>query len=271
MARKALRTSCEAGTTVPPDFMTIGGCRLEYAWYGDAGAKGPALVFLHEGLGSVGLWRDAPETLARLTGRRAFAYSRAGYGRSDPAPLPRPATYHEPEAFDVLPAVLDAAGIRAAILIGHSDGGTIALLAAGRDTRIKGVVTMAAHVFNEEVTLQGIRDARRAWDETGLRDKLARYHGANVDIAFHGWNDTWQRPDFRDWNVERHLSAVTSPVLVVQGLDDQYGTEAQVDAIAAGVSGRAETLLIPGCGHAPHQEAPRTLFPEIARFVAGLA
>lgn len=251
-------------------FLTIGGRRLECAWYGDAAAPGAVLVFLHEGLGCVDLWRDVPESLARLTGRRAFAYSRAGYGRSDPCPLPRPADYHEPEAFDVLPAVLDATGISEAVLIGHSDGGTIALLAAGRDARIRGVVTMAAHVFNEEETLKGIREARRAWDTTSLRQKLARYHGANVDAAFHGWNDTWQRPDFRHWNVEPHLPAVTCPVLAVQGADDQYGTEAQVAAIAAGVTGAAETLLIPGCGHAPHQEAPHTLFPAIARFVAGL-
>lgn len=256
---------------MPCAFLTIDGRRLEYAWYGDAAAPGPVLVFLHEGLGCVELWRDVPAALARLTERRAFAYSRAGYGRSDPCPLPRPADYHEPEAFDVLPAVLDATGISEAVLIGHSDGGTIALLAAGRDARIRGIVTMAAHVFNEEETLRGIREARRAWDTTNLREKLARYHGANVDAAFHGWNDTWQRPDFRHWNVESHLAAVTCPVLAVQGADDQYGTEAQVAAIAAGVSGPAETLMIPGCGHAPHQEAPDALFPATVRFVAGLA
>ena len=256
--------------TDQPAYLSAQGRRLEVAWFGDAAAPGPVLVFLHEGLGCVALWRDVPERLAGLTGRRAFAYSRAGYGRSDPCTLPRPATYHAAEALTVLPAVLDSAGIAEAVLIGHSDGGTIALMAAGRDARIKGVVTMAAHVFNEAVTLDGIRTARAAWETTDLREKLRRYHGANVDLAFHGWNDTWQRPDFKDWNVEGCLARITCPVLVVQGADDHYGTEAQVAAIAYGVSGPAETLTIPGCGHAPQQEAPDVLFPAIARFVAGL-
>lgn len=256
--------------TDDPAFLTAQGRRLEYAWYGDAAADGPVLVLLHEGLGCVSLWRDVPERLAAMTGRRAFAYSRAGYGRSDPCDLPRPTTYHAPEALSVLPEVLDRAGITEAVLIGHSDGGTIALMAAGRDARVRGVVTMAAHVFNEDVTLAGIRAARLAWDGTDLRDKLRRHHGDNVDLAFHGWNDTWQRPDFKDWNVERCLARVTCPVLVVQGADDQYGTGAQVEAIAQGVAGPAETLVIPGCGHAPHQESPDILLPAVARFVAAI-
>tara|TARA_R110000772_G_scaffold49123_4_gene112520 strand:- start:76333 stop:77112 length:780 start_codon:yes stop_codon:yes gene_type:complete len=255
-----------------PEFISACGHRLEYAWWSGPPAPGStALVFLHEGLGCVDMWRDVPEILANMTGLPAFAYSRAGYGRSDGITLPRKADYHAPEAYDVLPAVLDAAGIGAAVLIGHSDGGTIALMAAGRDPRIRGVVTMAAHVFNEDVTIRGIQDARVAWQETDLRERLRRYHGDNVDGAFFGWNDTWLAEDFRAWNVESCLPTVTCPVLVVQGADDQYGTEAQVSAIADGVSGPAKRLLITGCGHSPHLEVPDALFLEIARFIASLA
>tara|TARA_Y100000813_G_scaffold186770_1_gene159618 strand:+ start:524 stop:1327 length:804 start_codon:yes stop_codon:yes gene_type:complete len=256
-------------------YLRAGDHRLECAWYGEPAPEippgRPVLVFLHEGLGCIEMWRGVPDELSRLTGLPAFAYSRTGYGRSDGCPWPRPLDYHATEAFDVLPSVLDAAGIAQAVLIGHSDGGTIALQAAGRDPRIVGVVTMAAHVFNEDVTIQGIREARRAWESTDLRAKLQRYHGGNVDAAFHGWNDTWLTEAFRDWNVEADLAPVTCPVLVVQGADDQYGTEAQVQAIAVGVSGPARALILPDCGHGPHLEAPQVLFPEIAAFVANLS
>jgi len=248
------------------------GRRLEYAWWGGPPASGgTALVFLHEGLGCVDMWRGVPEILADMTGLPAFAYSRAGYGRSQGISLPRKADYHAPEAYEVLPAVLDAAGIGKAVLIGHSDGGTIALMAAGRDPRIRGVVTMAAHVFNEAVTVRGIREARKAWQETALRDRLRRYHGDNVDAAFFGWNDTWLTEEFRTWNVEACLADVTCPVLVVQGADDQYGTAAQVRAIAAGVAGPARELILADCGHGPHLEAPDALFPVLNDFIAGLA
>lgn len=217
------------------------------------------------------MWRRVPETLSAATGLPAFAYSRAGYGRSEGAALPRPTDYHAPEAYEVLPAVLDAAGIDAAVLIGHSDGGTIALMAAGRDPRVRGVVTMAAHVFNEDVTINGILEARKAWRETDLRDRLRRYHGDNVDTAFFGWNDTWLTEAFRLWNVEDCLPAVTCPVLIVQGADDRYGTAAQVRAIASQVSGPAQELILPDCGHSPHLEAPDGLFPAVNHFVAGLS
>ncbi len=253
-------------------YLDAAGRRLEFAWWGGPPApEGTALVFLHEGLGCVDMWRGVPEILADMTGLPAFAYSRAGYGRSERITLPRAADYHAPEAYEVLPAVLDAAGIGAAVLIGHSDGGTIALLAAGRDARIKGVVTMAAHVFNEDVTVQGILEARAAWQNTDLRDRLRRYHGDNVDGAFFGWNDTWLSEEFRGWNVEACLPAVTCPVLAVQGADDQYGTAAQVHAIASRVSGPARDLILPECGHSPHLEAPDILLPEAARFIANLA
>ncbi|PIW26731.1 MAG: alpha/beta hydrolase [Rhodospirillales bacterium CG15_BIG_FIL_POST_REV_8_21_14_020_66_15] len=253
-------------------YIDAAGRRLECAWWcGPPAPDAAVLVFLHEGLGCVDMWRGVPQSLAQSTGMPAFAYSRAGYGRSQEIALPRGVDYHAPEAYEVLPAVLDAAGIAKAVLVGHSDGGTIALMAAGRDARIKGVVTMAAHVFNEDVTIQGILEARKAWDETDLRDRLRRHHGGNVDTAFFGWNDTWLTPEFRAWNVEDCLPAVTCPVLVVQGADDRYGTAAQVRAIASQVSGPARELILPGCGHSPHLEAPDALFAAVNEFVAGLS
>ncbi len=256
--------------TAPPQFVDVDGRRLEFAWAGAADAEGPVLVFLHKALGCVGMWREVPAVLARMTGRRAIAYSRAGYGRSDPVALPRPLDFHDIEAYDVLPRLLDALGIETAVLIGHSDGATIALLTAARDRRIRGVVSMAAHVFNERITRAGAQLALGAWKTTDLRAKLERYHGAQVDDAFFGWNDVWLDPAFHDWNIEDRLIDIHCPVLIVQGTRDQYGTAAQVEAIAAGVSGPAQIMMIDGCGHAPHQDAPALLFPRIVDFVAGL-
>jgi pimeloyl-ACP methyl ester carboxylesterase len=216
------------------------------------------LVFLHEGLGCVELWRSFPERLADATGRAAFVYSRAGYGQSGPASLPRSPAYMHDEALAVLPGVLDDADIERPVLIGHSDGASIALVhaaAAGRP--VSGLVLMAPHVFVEERTLAGIRDARRSYLEGDLRARLARYH-ADVDNAFWGWNDVWLSDQFRDWNIERYLGAVTAPSLVIQGDDDPYGTLAQLDSIAAGSGGPVETRVFAGCGHAPHLEWPDT-------------
>lgn len=245
---------------------------LEYSWTGPAPEEAATLVFLHEGLGCAGLWKDVPALLAARLGLGAVAYSRAGYGGSSPITLPRSADYLRPEATEVLPAVLTALGIRRAVLIGHSDGGSIALLAAGLldDARIAGIVTEAAHVFVEEITLAGIRDARRAWETTDLRDRLARWHGANVDTAFHGWNDTWQTDAYRNWTMEDALPGVRVPALVIQGVDDQYGTEAQVDAICAGVRGPVRKMMVADCGHVPHFEQKQTVLDAMAAFVAEL-
>ncbi len=225
-------------------------------------------MLLHEGLGCVRLWRGFPDALACRTGLDAFLYSRSGYGRSSPAPAPLPLDYHRVEAIEVLPRVLTAAGVNRPILIGHSDGGTIALIYAGAAVSpALAIVTMAAHVFNEETTLQGIAEAREAFAGTDLRARLSVYHGDNVDGAFRGWCDAWLSPPFRAWNVEGYLPAVVCPVLVVQGENDHYGTVAQVRAIAGGVSGPAETLMIPECGHAPHLEQPEIACAAIAAFL----
>lgn len=227
------------------------------------------LVFLHEGLGCVQLWRGFPGAVCRRTGLGAFLYSRAGYGRSSPARLPLPVDYHRIEALEVLPRVLAAAGIDHPVFIGHSDGGTIALIYAGSRAvpRPLAVITMAAHVFNEDVTLRGIEQARAAFMGTDLRTRLSVYHGDNVDGAFWGWCNAWLSDAFRAWNVEDVLPAVTCPVLVIQGEDDHYGTRAQVEAIAGQVAGPAEPVILPGCGHTPHLEQPEPTCAAIASFL----
>ncbi len=255
-----------------PRLLTVSGVRLEYRRiFQDWQRPGsPALVLLHEGLGCIGLWKDFPEQLARATGLGVFLWSRAGFGRSDPIALPRPLDYLEQETPTVA-EVLEAAGIERSILVGHSDGGTIALLHAanGRADGTLAVVTMAAHVFVEDVTIESIRETKRAWEQEGLRDRLARWHGANVDGAFHGWCDVWLDPAFRDWNIERRLPAVRVPVLAMQGADDQYGTPAQIEAIARQVSGPSEALLLPGAGHSPHLDQPDAVIAAISRFLRG--
>lgn len=254
-------------------FLRAGGRRLEYAWHGPPPEQAPTLVFLHEGLGCVSLWRDFPARLAEATGCGALVYSRAGYGRSDPAPLPRPVGFMHDEALRVLPEVLDAAGVRDAVLVGHSDGASIALVHAGsgRAGRVRALALEAPHVFVEDVSVESIARIGRAYRETGLRAKLARHHGANVDCAFLGWNGVWLDPEFRAWNIEEYLPRVAVPVLVVQGEADEYGTPAQVEAVRRGAGGPVETLLLPGVGHAPHRDAPEATLDAMAEFVGRVA
>ncbi len=236
---------------------------------GDPEREVPTLVFLHEGLGCVGLWRDFPEQLARQTGCGAFVYSRAGYGASDPCPLPRPLDYLEREALEVLPEVLDEVGCREYFLVGHSDGASIALAYAGHAERpgLLGLISEAAHVFNEEICVRAAERVREQYTAGDLRDRLARHHGDNVDTAFYGWNDAWLDPGFLAMNLERYLGGVGVPCLVMQGEDDEYGTLAQVDAIAAGVSGPVETWAIPDCGHAPHRDQGGAVLDAMTRFI----
>lgn len=229
-------------------------------------ADRPVLVFLHEALGCDTMWRGVPETISRATGLPYLSYDRLGHGRSTPLPGSRDERYLEVEAFEVLPAVLEACGVTEPILIGHSDGGTIALMYASRHG-VRGVISEAAHVFVEEVTLAGIRAAVGAWRTTDLRDRLARHHGDKTDALFDAWAETWLSKAFRSWTVESCLSGVQAPCLVVQGEDDEYGTVRQVEAIAAGVSGPATPLLVSGCRHIPHLQAADRVLPAIAEFV----
>lgn len=257
-----------------PHHISLDGHRLEYAWVGPPPDRAPTLVFLHEGLGCVAMWKDFPARLAAATGCGALIYSRLGYGGSDPVTWPRPVDYHDAEANRVLPALLQATGVRQSVLVGHSDGATIALMYAanrGRDDAgLRGVAAMAPHVFNETVAIEGIRSARHAYEQGDLRARLARYHGDNVDCAFYGWNDTWLTPEFRDWNIEHVLPRIRIPLLVIQGEDDHYGTMAQVNAIAAGASGPVRTMPLSDCRHVPHAEQPETTKRALTEFIGNI-
>jgi pimeloyl-ACP methyl ester carboxylesterase len=219
-----------------------------------APTSAPTLVFLHDSLGSIGQWRAFPELLATRVGLDAVVYDRRGYGHSSHfAPTLRTPRYLEEEG-EELGRVLDALDVRSAVLFGHSDGGSIALIAAAIFPQlVRGVITEGAHVFVEDETLAGIRHARAKVSE--LRERLLRHHGERTDGVLSAWMETWLSPEFRDWNIESYLARVVCPVLVIQGSDDEYGTEAQVRAIVNGVSGPAESLMIPGVGHTPHREA----------------
>lgn len=255
------------------DHVTAAGHRLRVARVvpSEAGDRSPTLVFLHEGLGSILHWRDVPQALAAATGLPALVYDRWGFGGSEELVLPRPDDYLDREANDALPELLAACGIGEHILIGHSDGGTIALLYAARQPAgLLGLIAEAAHVFVEDCTVAGIERAAAAWRDTDLPRRLARYHGDKAESVFRGWAETWLRPSFRGWNITDRLASVTCPALVIQGADDEYGTTAQVEAIAAGIAGPAKTLVVPSCGHTPHLEARDVVLPAIARFVGRL-
>lgn len=229
------------------------------------------LVFLHEGLGSISLWRDFPDLVAAQTGLRTIVYSRRGYGGSDPIALPRPVSFMHDEAKGDLPRVLDAVGAREdVILVGHSDGASIALLyASSRPKGLRGVVAMAPHVFVEDVSIASITRARATYEETDLRARLEKHHGKNVDVAFRGWNDVWLSPAFRSWNIEEAVGSIEVPILVIQGREDEYGTLAQVEAIRAR-SDKAQALILERCGHSPHRDRKERTLEAIASFV-GLA
>ena len=235
-------------------------------------AGGPTLVFLHEGLGSIGQWRHFPAELCAQTHLPGLVYERWGYGQSEPLIGPRPDDYLEREARDSLPEVLAACGIgEPPILFGHSDGASIALLfAAMYPEQTHAVISEAGHVFIEDVCLAGIRIAVAAYEQGPLRDGLRRYHGANTEAMFRGWGDTWLRPTRRYWNVEAKLPRIACPTLLIQGADDEYATPAQVDAIAAGVSGPTEILWAPACGHVPHHQTRELVLDAAARFIGGV-
>ena len=248
-------------------FLTAGGHRLEYERIDGASGR-PTLILLHEGLGSIALWRDFPAKLAQTTGCPAVVYSRYGYGRSDALSAPRGVDYMHREALETLPELRAALGLDDAILVGHSDGASIALIHAGSGRwPVRAVVLEAPHVFVEDLSVASIEAARDAYATTELRQRLMRYH-ADVDSAFRGWNDIWLHPDFRAWNIEDVLPGVRCPVLAIQGADDEYGTLAQIDAIARGVAGPFERLVLANCKHAPHRDQEPATLDAMARFIA---
>ena len=229
------------------------------------------LVFLHEGLGCIEMWRDFPQLLCDATGCDGVVYDRTGYGRSSQWPADPGVRYMEIEADIVLPHFLSALGIEDCVLVGHSDGGTIALNYAAADPEpLRAVVTLAAHAVTEPVCVQSIARAREAYTTTDLRERLARYHD-DVDRTFHLWADAWLTPGFEPMDADGRLPGVTVPVQAIQGEDDEYGSELQLGIIAGKVGGYCETRLLPDCGHSPHLQQPRQVIAEITRFVAPLA
>ncbi|MCD0502525.1 alpha/beta fold hydrolase [Bordetella petrii] len=249
--------------------------RLECQWIAPERRDAPLLVFLHEGLGSAGMWKDWPRQACDAAACRGLVFSRYGYGASTPRPAGEkwPVAFMHDQARDVLPALFEAVGINARrdrpILFGHSDGGSIALLyAAMYPDAVAGVVAAAPHVFVEDVSIANIQRARRAYLDTDLPARLARYH-ADADSAFWGWNDIWLDPAFRAWNIEAFLPRIRCPLLALQGLDDEYGTLEQIRRIRRGAP-QARLLEIPGCGHSPHKDRPDIVTAAVADFVGGL-
>jgi len=247
-----------------PDTL-IDGIRLERRIIPGAAGK-PWLVFLHEGLGSVSLWRNFPDKLSRRLDMPALAYSRRGYGRSDPLAGPRRPDYMHREATDVLPQILDRHGIERALLIGHSDGASIALIHAARHPeRVAGLVLMAPHVFVEEISRDSIARATETYTYGDLRARLARHH-AHVDDAFLGWSRIWLEPEFRSWSLETECEQLSVPALLIQGEDDEYGTLAQLDAIERLAPIPPQRLVLSGCGHAPHRDQEDVVLDAITAF-----
>lgn len=252
-----------------PKFAIAGGHRLEYEILPGRDTDRAPLVLLHEGLGSIALWRDFPQLLVAATGRSALVYSRYGYGHSDALAEARRPDYLHVEALRTLSELLDALDIARPVLVGHSDGASIALIHAGGAGRpVSGVVAMAPHVMVEEVALAGIRDTVRSFESGKLRERLASHHD-DVDGAFRGWSDTWLVPAFRAWNIEEYLPRIAAPILAVQGEDDEYATMAQIDRIAAQASD-VEVLKLADCRHSPHRDQPAALVDAIATFVGQL-
>jgi pimeloyl-ACP methyl ester carboxylesterase len=229
----------------------------------------PTLVFLHEGLGCAGTWGDFPARLAARTGCGALIYSRSGYGDSAPLDRPRTARYLHNEGLTVLPQVLRTMGIRQSILIGHSDGASIALIYAGAGgaEHTLGLVLEAPHVFVEDTTIEGIKRTGAIYRTTDLAQRLARHHGDQTNTVFWSWYDTWLSPEFRHWNIEEYFPDITCPLLVIQGERDEYGTKRQVDAVVSQVSAPAEAMMLPECGHTPHREQAQVTLEAMTRFV----
>ena len=247
------------------------GAGLEAVCVGPSPSEAPTIVMLHEGLGCVSLWRDFPDRLAQETGHGVFVYSRRGYGDSEPCTLPRPLDYMTREAMDVLPEVLDEIGLRRGILLGHSDGASIAAIYAGsiQDHRIRGLVLMAPHFFTEPMGLAAIAKAKEAFETGNLRTKLAAYH-ADADNAFRGWNDAWLDPAFVNWNIEEAIAYIRVPVLAIQGKNDQYGTGLQIQALEEQLYSPVDVELLDECRHSPFVDQPERTLAVIADFVARL-
>ena len=247
--------------------LTIGSHDLEYRMIGPAPDAAPTIVMLHEGLGAAKLWGDFPDKLAAATGCGVFLYSRAGYGASSPVTLPRKPDYMHVEALEVLPKLLDAIGFRRGLLLGHSDGASIAAIYAGgiQDHRVRGVALIAPHFVVEDVGLASIAATKTAYEQGDLKAKLARWHN-DVDSTFYGWNDAWLDPAFRDWDISEYLAYIRVPVAIVQGASDQYGTMRQIEIAQEECYCPVDVTMIDGAGHSLHREAPEVTLAAVSEF-----
>ena len=247
--------------------LAIGASELEYRMIGPHPDAAPTIILLHEGLGSVALWGDFPDKLQAATGAGVFVYSRAGYGASTPVALPRPLDYMHVEALEVLPQLLDAIRFRRGLLVGHSDGGSIAAIYAGgiQDHRIRGVSMIAPHFVVEDVSVTSIAEIKTAYEQGDLKAKLARWHD-DVDNAFYGWNGAWLDPKFRDWDISDYLAYVRVPVQILQGADDHYGTMRQIEIAETECYCPVDVTIVPGAAHSPHREAPEVTLDAVAEF-----
>jgi len=251
----------------PTGFLRIGSSDLEYRMIGPAPDSAPTIVMLHEGLGSVGLWNDFPDRLAAATGASVFVYSRAGYGASTPVTLPRPLDYMHIEACEVLPTLLDQIGFRRGLLLGHSDGASIAAIYAGahQDHRVQGVAMIAPHFIVEDISVKSIAEIKEAYETTELKAKLARWH-KDVDNAFYGWNGAWLDPKFRNWDISEYLAYIRVPIAILQGADDKYGTLRQIEIAQDECYCPVDVTIIPAAAHSPHREAPKPTLDAVAEF-----
>jgi pimeloyl-ACP methyl ester carboxylesterase len=258
-------------TLADEGFIEIGQSLLEYKMIGPRPDQAATFVLLHEGLGSVGIWGDFPARLAVATGLGVFAYSRAGYGRSSPSAMPRRVTFMHEEARDVLPLVLNAIGLRRGILLGHSDGASIAAIYAGsvEDHRICGLVLLAPHFFTEEFGIAEIARMREAYETSDLRARLGKWH-QDPDNAFLSWSGPWLDPAFRRWEITEELAYIRLPILIVQGEDDQYGTLRQIDVAEEACTCPVEAVILPGTRHVPHREAAEATMGAIVDFTRRL-
>ena len=248
-------------------FIELGDLRLEYRMIGPRPPQAPTLILLHEGLGSAAMWGDFPEKLSASTGCGVFVYSRVGYGQSSAAKLPRQLDFMHVEAKDILPRLLDAIGFQSGLLVGHSDGASIAAIYGGsvQDHRIRGIVLMAPHFIVEDVTIKAIREVRQAFDTTDLRQRFQRWH-ADADATVRGWTDVWMNNDFHAWDLTEDLAYIRVPVLIIQGENDNYGTVRQIEIAQEECYCPVDVLLLPDIKHVPHREAPEQTLEAIAEF-----
>jgi pimeloyl-ACP methyl ester carboxylesterase len=248
-------------------FLTIDGSDLEYRMIGPAPDQAPTIVMLHEGLGSAALWGDFPDRLQAATGAGVLVYSRGGYGASSPVQLPRPLDYMHVEALEVLPKLLEEIGFRRGILVGHSDGASIAAIYAGgvQDHRVRALALIAPHFIVEDVSVTSIAEIKTAYETTDLRAKLSRWH-KDVDNAFYGWNGAWLDPKFRQWDISDYLAYIRVPVAIIQGADDHYGTIRQIEIAQQECYCPVDVTVLPDAGHSPHREAPAATLNAISAF-----